>query len=170
MDPILVLTWVDVIEQELTAIDSAGAEIYAANAAELRGRLHDLDDWIRERTSLVPPSRRMLVTDHRYLEYFCRRYGFRMVGSLTESFSTLAEPSARELAELQRQMEVRGIHAVFIGMNVSGVLANRLAEDTGAHVVRIHTGALGTAAEGTDNYIGMMQYNVMKIIAALNEE
>ncbi len=100
MDPTNVEHWVDRIEQALSEADPEQAATYQANAQAYRQALSDLDAWISQQVAQVPQANRKIVSDHVVFGYFARRYGFEQVGAVIPSISTLASPSAQELAAL----------------------------------------------------------------------
>lgn len=166
-DPRNLLIWTESIARKLAELDPADAELYAANAAAYRAALEALDAWILDQVEQVPQENRKLVTDHLFLGYFADRYGFEYVGAIFPGFSTLAEPSARELAELEAAILQSGAKAIFVGMTANPALAERLAADTGAKVVFLYTGSLSEPAGPADTYLKLMEYDVSAIVAAL---
>lgn len=168
-DPANVMVWADNTAAALSAIDPAHAETYAANAAAYRTTLEALDAWIRERVAGIPQERRLLVSDHRTFAYFAERYGFEAEDTIFPTTSTLAEPSAGDLAALERRIEAIGVPAVFVGTTVSPRLAERVAADTGAALVRLYTGALSASDGPAPTYERMMRYNVDAIVEALRD-
>ncbi len=151
----------------LAQLDPANAPMYQANAAAYQQQLTELDRWIKEQVGQIPPAQRKLVTDHDTFGYFAERYGFQLVGTVIPSFSTNAEPSAQELADLQQAVEKNSVKAVFVGTTVNPVLSSRLADDTGIKLVRLYTGSLGDAASGAATYLDYMRYNTSAIVEAL---
>jgi ABC-type Zn uptake system ZnuABC Zn-binding protein ZnuA len=166
-DPNNVMVWVDNIEQALSALDPDNAGVYAANATAYQEELEALDGWIREQVDQVPPARRRLVTDHTAFTYFCAAYGFEQVGAVVPAYSTLAEPSAQELAALQEAIEQYDVPALFVGNTVSPDLAQQVADDTGTQLVFLYTGSLSEAGGPADDYISFMEYDVSAIVDAL---
>lgn len=167
LDPRLVMTWVDNAERALAARSPADAAAFAGRAAATRRMLEDLDAWIRDEVAAIPPERRLFATDHDEFGYFAERYGFRIVGCIVPSLTTLAEPSARGLADLQRALEDSGARVIVMGRSGNPALAERLAHDTGARVVRLYTGSLGTAGGPAGTYRDYMRYNVGELVRAL---
>jgi ABC-type Zn uptake system ZnuABC Zn-binding protein ZnuA len=104
LDPANVMRWVENAALALGRIDPDHQEIFTANARVYELELASLQDWIEAQIAALPAERRLLVTDHRELEYFAQRYGFEIAGTLVASFSSDAEPSARELADLETQL------------------------------------------------------------------
>lgn len=166
-DPNNVIIWVDNVEQALSTLDPAGAETYAENAAAYRSELEALDGWIRDQVAQVPPARRRLVTDHTAFTYFCAAYGFEQIGAVVPAYSTLAEPSARELAALVEAIDQYDVRAIFVGNTVSPDLAQQVAQDTGTELVFLYTGSLSEAGGEADDYLSFMRYDVSAIVDAL---
>ncbi len=159
--------WVPNIAQALATLDPPRAETYRANAERYRQVLSQLDAEIRALVSTVPPDRRILVTDHDVFGYFAQEYGFRIVGTVIPSVSTLAEPSARQLAQLQEQMAELGVSVMVVGATANPRLVEQLAADLGIRVVTVYTGSL-TGPEGpAPTYVDYMRVNVTRIVEAL---
>jgi ABC-type Zn uptake system ZnuABC Zn-binding protein ZnuA len=167
-DPNNVRVWTQNIERALSALDPDGAEAYTANAETYTAQLEELDAWIREQVAQVDKANRRMVTDHTSLSYFVRRYGFEQVGAVFPGYSTLAEPSARELAALEDAIREFDVKAVFVGMTVNPDLAQRIADDTGVRLVVLYTGSLSEAGGPADDYVSFMRYNVSAIVEALH--
>lgn len=166
-DPTNLMIWADAIDAELSKLDPIGATAYGQRSAAYRNALIELDGWIWAEVSKIPRDRRLLVTDHLAFGYFAARYGFEVVGAVIPGFSTLAEPSARELAALIDAVKAQGVRAIFIGTTVSPVLAQTVTAETATALVTLYTGSLGVAGGGAESYIEMMQTNVARIVAAL---
>jgi ABC-type Zn uptake system ZnuABC Zn-binding protein ZnuA len=166
-DPQNVKVWVDNIEREMSARSPANAAIFATKAQAYQAELDALDTWIRDQVASIPPEHRKLVTDHQNLGYFADRYGFEQVGAVIPSFSAAAEPSAEELAALENTIQAQGVPAIFIGTTVSPNLAQRVAADTGAHLVTLYTDALTAPGGEAGSYLDLMRYDVGAIVEAL---
>lgn len=167
MDPNLVQVWVDNIEQALAKHDPSNTALFKANAEAYRKQLTELDGWIRQQVEQVPQNNRRLVTDHQSLGYFAARYGFEQTGAVFPGFTSLAEPSAQELAELEDAIKNLGVQAVLVGVTVNPSLAQRVAEDTHVQLVMFYTGSLSEADGPASSYLDFMRYNVGVIVEAL---
>ena len=167
MDPNNIIIWVENIASTLSALDPANAEAYAANAEAYIQELETLDAWTVEQVATLPEEDRLLVADHRVLSYFAARYGFELVGAVVPGFSTLAEPSAQDIAKLEDQIITLGVPAVFVSITVNPNLAERIAGDTGAQVIPLYTGSLSGPDGPAPTYLKMMRYNVSTIVEAL---
>lgn len=166
-DPNNVVVWVQNIEHALSALDPANAEAYAANAQAYAQDLEALDAWIRQQVAQVPEVNRELVTDHRVLAYFADAYGFQQVGAVIPGYSTVAEPSARQLADLEEAIREYDVPAVFVGATVNPRVSARVAEDTGTRLVRFYAGSLSQEDGPADSYLDYMRYNVSQFASAL---
>jgi ABC-type Zn uptake system ZnuABC Zn-binding protein ZnuA len=167
LDPNNVILWTENIEHALGGLDPDDAEVYKANADAYIAQLKELDTWVQEQVTRVPETHRKLVTDHAVFGYFAGRYGFELVGAIVGSFSTVAEPSAQELAELEDAIQTYGVPAVFVGTTVNPKLSEQIARDTGIKLVPVYTGSLGNPDSGAGTYIDYMRYNVNAIVSAL---
>lgn len=161
------MVWVENIRAALSALDPENAETYAANADDYLAQLAELDAEIRARVAEIAPENRKLVTDHGTFSYFAMDYGFEVVGSVIPSFSTVASPSAQELAALQDQIAAENVQAIFVGTTVNAALAQRIAEDMGIELVNLYSDSLSAADGPASTYLDFMRYNVDRIVEAL---
>ncbi len=166
-DPNNVIQWTQVIEQELNTLDPANAQLYAANAQAYRQQLKELDNWIQQQISQIPESERQLVSDHTVFTYFARRYGFTQDGAILPGYSTMAEPSAQELASLEDTIRSLGVKAVFVGETANTNLSKRVSQDTGTQLVYLYTGSISAPEGPAGSYLDLMQYDVSEIVKAL---
>ncbi|MGD8605431.1 MAG: metal ABC transporter substrate-binding protein [Anaerolineales bacterium] len=167
MDPTRVMIWADNIAQALGALDPEHAGQFQTNADRYLGQLQELDGWVQTQIDSLPSDRRVLVTDHENLGYFADRYGMQIVGAIVPAYSAVAEPSARQLAELQDTIQSLGVPAVFVGTTVNPSLAEQVANDLGIQVVPIYTGSLSEAGGPASSYLQFMRYDVDLIVEAL---
>ncbi len=166
-DPHNVVIWVHNIEHTLSALDPANAEYYATNAEAYEEKLIELDTWVRQQVTQIPEADRKIVTDHQLFGYLAHTYGFALVGAIVPGYSTMAEPSAKELADLEDAIKDLGVKAIFVGDTVNPNLAQRVAEDTGAQLVTLYTGSLTEKGGQAGTYLDYMRYNVNAIVQAL---
>ena len=165
-DPLRVKVVVNEIAARLSVIDPDRSNAYDANASDYNLRLDELHDWTEMRLSEVPNDRRLLVTSHDSFGYFANRYGFEVVGVIL-SITTEVEPSAEELTDLVDTVRDNEVKAVFGETTVSERLAQAVAKESGAALVRLHSGSLGSKGSGAETYIEMTRTNVERIATAL---
>jgi ABC-type Zn uptake system ZnuABC Zn-binding protein ZnuA len=167
MDPQLVKRWAATAGQALAALDPAHAAAYQQRTSSFEQELSDLDAWIMDLVAAIPPANRLLVTDHEALGYFADRYGFEIVGGVVPAFSSLAEPSAGQLADLQTRISERGVRAIFIAIGTNRSLAERVSQDLGVPLVSLYMGTLSEAGGPAPTYLAMMEHDVRAIVEAL---
>ncbi len=167
IDPNNVMVWVNNISEALVERDPHNADSYQKNADAYLSVLTDMDAWIREQVSMIPESNRKIVTDHALFGYFIRSYGFEQVGAVVPGYSSMAEPTAKELAQLEDAINALEIKAVFVGNTVNASLSERVTEDTGTTLVFIYTGSLSDADGPAATYEDYIRYNVNSIVDAL---
>lgn len=167
LDPNNVIIYVENIREGLTHFDPEGAVEFQTNAQVYSAELTALDVWIKEQVDLIPVEKKLLVTNHGAFGYFAERYGFTVVGTVIESFSSDASPSAQQMADLIDQIKSSGAPAIFLDAADNRALAQQIAEESGAVLVTdLHLESL-TDGDPAANYIDMMKYNVTQIVNAL---
>lgn len=167
----IVMQWTKNIAQILSDLDPANAEIYASNAAAYQAELAELAAHAEAQLSQIPEENRFLVTNHNAFGYLARDYGFTVLGTVIPGMSTLAEPSASDLAGLIQTMQEHNSCTIFTETTVSDALAQTVVGELShcdeVRVVKLYTGAVGPAGSGADSYIGMFRANVDAIVAGL---
>ncbi len=166
-DPNNIMVWVERTAEVLSRIDPASAQTYATHAQVYNIKLQELDAWIQDQVGQIAEADRKIVTDHNIFGYFADRYGFQIVGAVTPGYSTLSEPSAQELADLETDLRDLDVKAIFVGKSVNPSLAVRIAEDTGVRLVFLYTGSLSGSDGPADSYLDFMRFNVTQIVGAL---
>ncbi len=168
LDPTNVLVWVENARAGLTRVDPAGEAQYAANATAYQAELEELDGWIRGELERIPAEKRTLVTDHDSLGYFAARYGFQIVGAVIPAYSTLAQPSAQEIAELEQTIARYQVPALFVGFGFNPALSERVAQDMGVALVPLYTDSLSGSEGPAATYLDLMHYTATAISEALS--
>ena len=165
--PVNVMVWVRNIGEALSALDPSHAAEYRAQAVKYHDALAQMDTWIQEQVAQIPPDSRSLVTDHLTFGYYADRYGFQQIGAVIPSFSTAAQASARELAQLEDAIRQHEVKAVFASNTVNPSLSQRVAEDMGVQLVTVYHGSLGAPGSGVESYLDLLRYDTMAIVNAL---
>ncbi|MBL6965983.1 MAG: zinc ABC transporter substrate-binding protein [Anaerolineales bacterium] len=165
-DPNNVIVWTHTITRTLNELDPAHATAYSENADAYAAELMELDAWIREQVAQIPAENREIITDHTLLGYFVDEYGFNQVGAIVPGYSSMAEPSAQELAQIEDAIASLGVQAIFVGNSVNPTLAERVAADTGVQLIFFYTGSLSEAGGEAGTYLDYMRYNTTAIVEA----
>ena len=168
LDPNNAIHYVENIRDSLILADPAGKELYTRNAQAYIAKLVDLDAWIKAQVALVPPERRLLVTNHESLGYFADRYGFKVVGAIVPSVSTGSSPSAQQLASLVERIKTSKAPAIFLETGVNPDMARQIAAETGVKVVTgLYTHSTTPPGGEAPDYISMMKFDTLAIVNAL---
>ena len=95
--------------------------------------------------------------------------GITVVGAVIPSNSTQAQPSAGDVADLERTIRRTGVRAVFPEESVNPRLARRIAADTGAAVGgRLYGDTLGPAGSPGATYAGMLAANASRLVRGMS--
>lgn len=167
LDPNNVIGYAESIRDGLSQFDPEGADTYQAKASAYIEQLTELDTWIHEQVAQIEPERRVLVTNHEAFGYFAERYGFKVIGTIVQSFSSDASPSAQQMAALIDQINQVEAPAIFLDASDNPSLAQQIAAETGVNVVAdLYVESLTNGAPAA-TYIDMMKHNVTRIVQAL---
>jgi ABC-type Zn uptake system ZnuABC Zn-binding protein ZnuA len=168
LDPNNVIHYVENIRDGLILADPARKDTYTANAANYSQRLIELDTWIKSQVSLIPVERRLLVTNHESLGYFADRYGFQVIGTIFPGTSSVASPSALDLARLIDKITSTRAPAIFLEVGTNVQLADQINRETGIKIVEnLYVHSLSGPDGPAPDYITMMKYNTTIIVEAL---
>ncbi len=167
-DPARMATAVDALGNRLAEVDGIDAAAVAEQASDYVAELEALDAEMEAALSVVPPERRVLVTNHHVLGSFADRFDFEVLGAITPSTTTGAQASAADLDELAAAIRRTGVPAVFTETTSSTDLADALADEAGdLAVVELFIESLGDDGSGAETYVDMMRTNAELIAGAL---
>ncbi|MFD5177194.1 zinc ABC transporter substrate-binding protein AztC [Nocardia sp. NPDC058379] len=169
-DPRRVRTAVEAISAEVLArVDGVDGAAVRANTARYLAEIDQLDRWMTDRFAAIPADRRQLVTDHHVFGYLAQRFGFRVIGAVIPSGTTLASPSAADLDGLAAAIRAAGVSAIFADSAQPDRLSRVLAEHTGltVRVIGLHTESLTAPGGGAATYLEMARANTEAIARGL---
>jgi zinc/manganese transport system substrate-binding protein len=170
MDPRRMITAVDVIEQTVRReVDGIDPTVVGRNAERYREQLRALDASMVNQFNMIPAHKRKLVTNHHVLGYLADRFGFRIVGAVVPSGTTLAAPSSSDLQSLTTAIRSAAVPAVFVDSSQPERLARVLAEQAGVRVriVPLYTESLSAPGTPGATYLDMMRANTDAIVNGL---
>lgn len=151
------------LAEVFSKLDAANADAYRANLKKFSERL---DQKIIEWTKTLEPYRgAKVVTYHKTYEYFAGRFGFSVVGQIEPKPGI--EPSATHINALIPRMKQEGVKLLLIEPNRPRRTPGYLAKATQARLILLPD-KVGAHEKVTD-YIGLFDYNVAQIVAALKE-
>jgi ABC-type Zn uptake system ZnuABC Zn-binding protein ZnuA len=134
LDPMTLAGAVPALAQQLG--EAIGVDL-AARAGDVVASLKTLDAELAAKIAGVESC--VLITGHDSLGYFGARYGCEVLGSVVPSFSTAAEATAKNLAELKALAKAEGVKAIFTELGTPADVAEQLADEVGVEVVEIAT-------------------------------
>jgi zinc/manganese transport system substrate-binding protein len=152
----------------LASADPANAAYYRERASAYDTTLATLEAWIRGQIATVPEDRRKAITGHNSFHYFAEAYGVQF--EAPRGYTTDSEPSARDMAQLIRQVRAQKIKALFIENMTNPVLIDEIAKDAGATVgPRLYSDALSKPGGPAPTYEAMMRHNVAALVAGMSK-
>ena len=118
------------------------------------------------RVSARPTAIYGLITSHDAFGYYAAHYGIRFLAP--QGVSTEAEPSAKQVAQLIRQIQREKIKAVFVENMTNPKLLAQLSKDAGATVgAALYADALSAPDKPGATYLRMMRHNVTQLAAGM---
>ncbi|WP_063035963.1 zinc ABC transporter substrate-binding protein AztC [Nocardia grenadensis] len=169
-DPQRVRRAVEVIrDRVIDTVPGIDTETVRANADRYLAELDRLQQWMADRFAGIPPERRKLVTNHHVFGYLAARFDFEVVGAVIPGGTTLASPSASDLADLAAAVRTTGVPAIFVDSTRPDRLARALAEQAGVQVriVGLHSESLTAPGAGASTYLEMMRANTTAMVEGL---
>jgi len=152
LDPKNALRIVELTAEALIELDPGRAAIYRANAARAAERLSRLDAELA--TILNPVKDHSFIVFHDAYQYFERRYGLTVAGSITVAADR--KPGARRLREIRDRLTNAGAACVFAEPQFPPDVVATVVEGTGAR--KGTADPLGAALEpGPDLYPTLMR-------------
>lgn len=165
LDPVRAGRMADAILGGFIAADPANRAEYAANAAELWGRLAALDREYRD--GLAQCARRDFVTSHAAFGYLAVAYDLNQVP--IAGISSDEEPSPVTLASVARFARERKIRYIFFEALTSPKFSETIAREVGARTLVLDPveGITGDDAERGEDYFTKMRMNLTNLKIAL---
>ena len=169
MNPVNVMYWVLLIRDTLIEFDPANADVYNANADAYLGELGALvDDFVIPLVESLPEDQRILIASHDSLGYLRANFGFKIVGTIIPSGTTIAEPSTQDIARVIDLVQSESVPAIFSETIVNDNIAQAIADETGAQLVVLYSDTLSDENGSASNYIDFIRSNFTVIIEALS--
>lgn len=150
------------IRDGLTRTDPAGSAYYRENSAAYQQRLADLDLQFRQGLSACR-QRIFLHGGHYAFGYLAQRYNLQYVSAYP--LSPNAEPSPRKVMELVDLMRKNSLHAIFYEELLSPRMAETIAGEAGASLLKLH-GIHNVSREdltANASYLSLMEANLANL-------
>ncbi|PPG40383.1 zinc ABC transporter substrate-binding protein AztC [Rathayibacter sp. AY2B5] len=169
-DPGRMIDVVDSLGPVLAALDGVDPAAVRDRTAGYRAELERLDSEMAAAFAAIPAERRALVTNHHVFGYLADRFDFDVVGAVIPGGTTLAAPSASDLADLVDAVEQTGVPTIFAESSSPDRLVQALASeaDIRVEVVELFTESLTGPEGGAPDYLAMMRVNTQLIATGLS--
>src|SRR5208337_1660015 len=119
-----------------------------------------LDGWIKKQVNRIPPSQRVLVTNHDALGYFCNEFGFKVAAE-----SGMSPANRAKVVDFIKKYHVK---AVFMETTLNPKIMTELGKEAGVRIGgTLYADMLGPIGSAADTYLGMMRENTLTIMEAL---
>ena len=154
------------IRDALITADTAGADLFRANAQAYLAKLDALESEVREAIAQIEPARRKVISTHDAFGYFAAAYGIQFIAPL--GVSTESEASARDIAGIITQIKAAKIPAVFLENISDPRLIRRISAETGARIGgTLYSDSLTAEKGDAPTYIDMVRHNIRVLTSAL---
>lgn len=150
------------VAKEFGKADPANKATYAANAKAWGKELDALESWAKREISVVPRSKRYLVTAHAAFGYFCRDFGFK---SIPVAGASEESASSKYIAEAIATIRKHSVPIAFPEMNANPQALDSIMKTTGMRKGR--TLIADASASGVTTYRAFVEHNVRAIVAGL---
>ena len=165
-DPTLFERAATALGERLASIDPSHADAYRANARRYVTEIRAMDAANKRLIATVPRGERKLVTNHDAFGYFAAHYGITVVGSVLPSLSTVAQPSAQDVADLIGKIRAEHVRAIFTESSLNPALEQQIASEAGVKVyANLYGDTLGPPGSPGATYIGMERWNMRAMVA-----
>ncbi len=161
---------VEVVRDELCAVDPGRAGTFRANATVYLATLAMLDAEVIRKAAALPADRRVVVTSHDAFGYFARAYGFEVRG--LQGVSTAAQTGSQDVTDLVAFIRTKRVPAIFTETSVPVRGLEKVLESTpGVKLVgdaeALYSDSLGPAGSPGATYPGMVRHNIDTLVKYL---
>lgn len=160
---------VEALAVQAAALPGVDEAVLRQRAGDYLDELATLEAEMDDAFAAIPDDQRALVTNHHVFGYLADRFDFEVVGAVVPGGTTLASPSASDLADLVTAIEETGVRAIFAESSSPDRLVQALAAETDldVDVVELYSESLTEPGGGADDYLTMMRVNTERIADGL---
>ena len=149
------MVYVRNIATALVDADPKHAAAYREREEAYLAELQALDEEVRAAVAAIERPRRLLVVFHDSFQYFAEAYGLELAAAVLPA-SASQQASAGDVAEIIELVEERAVPAVYREPQFSSDALDAIADETGARVLTLYSGAF---TDEVDGYIELMRAN-----------
>jgi len=160
------LIYVDNIVTSLSTLDPQAAQDFQKRGDEYKKQISEVSTWARTELEKVPAPQRKVITAHDAFQYMGHAYGIQFLAPV--GVSTDAEPSAKMIANLLKQIRTEGVKAVFIENIANPRVIQQISQEAGVKIFGVlYSDALSAEGGEADTYLKMMRHNITVLIKAM---
>lgn len=160
--------YVENIRAALVQALPAQALAITQRARNYQAQLQALDTELRSGLAAVPQAQRRVITTHDAFAYLGAHYGIEFLAA--QGWNSGSEPSARDVAQLIRQIRTQRVRAVFMENISDPRLIERIAAEGQATVGgTLYSDALSAPSGPAATYLQMQRHNGMLLLKALRQ-
>ena len=162
------ITMVAVIAKGLTQIQPDLEEKYQSQTQKIQSELGQIDEWIKQQISTIPPDKKKLITTHDALGYYVQAYNFEF-DSVLSGFSSDESPSAGMVADLVKEIKQTQVPTIFAETSVNSQILETVAREANVQLSprELYTDSLGGKGTEGDSYQKMLIANTITIVEGL---
>lgn len=165
-DLTLAQVYVRNIANGLIKADPAGKAYYQQRADAYIKQIAALNSWVQQTLASIPAAQRKVLTTHDAFAYLGKRYQVQFLS--VQGVSTDAEPSAKTVAGLIRQIRQNKVKAVFLENMTNPRLINQLSREAGVKVQgKLYADALSQPNGPAGTFLQMVKHNVTVLAGAM---
>jgi ABC-type Zn uptake system ZnuABC Zn-binding protein ZnuA len=166
-DPKYALKYAEIIRDDLTQRDPAGAATFASNYERFKTNVDVLDGLMRESFATIPRAKRKLLTYHDAYAYFGRDYGWDIIGAI--QVSDFEDPTAKEVAGLIDQIRAEKVPAIFGSEVFPSPVLEQIGKEAGVQYVDVlrDDDLPGKPGDPEHSWIGLMQFDYVTMTEAM---
>ncbi len=157
---------IDAISEGFSKKDPMHVEFYRQNAESYKAKLLALDKKFSE--SLAGCKKRVFLSGGHYsFGYLARRYNLHYMSAY--GFSPDAEPNAKDLIDLSKELKRNGLHHIFYEELISPRVAQTIAGETGAKLLPL-SGAHNVSRDQLNRnvtFLSLMEENLENLKTGL---
>ncbi|WP_342566276.1 zinc ABC transporter substrate-binding protein [Paenibacillus sp. FSL R7-0345] len=161
------IKYVDSITKQVIAQDPDNEAYYLGNQEKYVSELNELDQYAKEAVGQIPEDKRILVTSEGAFKYFSRAYGLE--SAFIWEINTDSQGTPEQMNRIIGIIEDNSIPALFLETSVNPKTMETISAETGVPIYsKIFTDSVAKAGEEGDTYLGMMKWNIDKVVEGLS--
>ncbi len=157
-----------VISENLSKLEPANAQLYAANTQKITAEVGQIDTWVKSQIATIPIVSRKLVTTHDALGYYSEAYSIPVLGAL-QGISTEEAPTPTRVKELVEEIKAANVPTIFAELSSNPKLIAAVAKEANVKLSEqeLYADGLGEPGSSGETYQKMLLANTEAIAKGL---